>query len=201
PLSAYKNTNSFTVSWAPDAGVTDIASYTIQYNAGAAGWTNWLVDTTATSGTFVSTGQGVYAFRSNATDRAGNFEITAGNDTWTLVDTGRPFSHTLKLPTYETSLTFPVYWGPQFDTLDIASYRVQWQDDSGPWTDLAGYTNTTATSASFVGQGAHVYAFRTMARDRAGNVEPTPAVNDTWTLIDVINPFVTDTRPIGADTN
>src|SRR5213592_1463332 len=40
-----------------------------------------------------------------------------------------------------------------------------------------------------------------MARDRAGNVEPTPAVNDTWTLIDVINPFVTDTRPIGADTN
>src|SRR5438552_1293137 len=297
PLSAYKNTNSFTVSWAPDAGVTDIASYTIQYNAGAAGWTNWLVDTTATSGTFVSTGQGVYAFRSNATDRAGNFEITAGNDTWTLVDTGRPFSHTLKLPTYETSLTFPVYWGPQFDTLDIASYRiqvrdnggawsdwmvttasttsamytgvdghtyafrsnatdragnvemtagndswtivdatppdsvmvflpnyedqiqftiawgpatgttdiagyhVQWQDDSGPWTDLAGYTSTTATSASFVGQGAHVYAFRTMARDRAGNVEPTPAVNDTWTLIDVINPFVTDTRPIGADPN
>ena len=297
PLSAYKNTNSFTVSWAPDAGVTDIASYTIQYNAGAAGWTNWLVDTTATSGTFVSTGQGVYAFRSNATDRAGNFEITAGNDTWTLVDTGRPFSHTLKLPTYETSLTFPVYWGPQFDTLDIASYRiqvrdnggawsdwmvttasttsamytgvdghtyafrsnatdragnvemtagndswtivdatppdsvmvflpnyedqiqftiawgpatgttdiagyhVQWQDDSGPWTDLAGYTNTTATSASFVGQGAHVYAFRTMARDRAGNVEPTPAGNDTWTLVDVITPFVTDTRPIGADTN
>src|SRR5439155_19483478 len=145
PLSAYKNTNSFTVSWAPDAGVTDIASYTIQYNAGAAGWTNWLVDTTATSGTFVSTGQGVYAFRSNATDRAGNFEITAGNDTWTLVDTGRPFSHTLKLPTYDTSLTFTVYWGPQFDTLDIASYRVQVRHDGGARVAL---TETTASTAA-----------------------------------------------------
>src|SRR5207247_8923207 len=75
------------------------------------------------------------------------------------------------------------------------------QNDSDPSTDLACYTNTTATSASFVGQYAHVYSFRTMARDRAGNFDPTPAVNDTWTLIDVINPFVTDTRPIGADTN
>src|SRR5207245_11549543 len=104
-VSAYKSTSYFTVTWGPEAGGTDIVSYTIQYSAGAAGWTNWRGDTTATSGTFVSTGQGVYAFRSNATDRAGNFEITAGNDTWTLVDTVRPFSHTLKLPTYETTLT------------------------------------------------------------------------------------------------
>src|SRR5947199_8525362 len=68
PLSAYKNTNSFTVSWAPDAGVTDIASYTIQYNAGAAGWTNWLVDRPAHSGAVGSTGQGGLAFRSEAKD-------------------------------------------------------------------------------------------------------------------------------------
>src|SRR3989441_2092046 len=39
-LSQYQNRSSFTVSCGPDAGVTDIASYTIQYNAGAAGWTN-----------------------------------------------------------------------------------------------------------------------------------------------------------------
>ncbi len=297
PLSLYQTSLSFVVSWAPDAGVTDIATYTIQYNTGVS-WTNWLVNTTATSGTFTSAGQGVVAFRSLATDRTGNTEIPpATNDTWTVVDTIRPFSHTLPLPTYETSLTFSASWGPQFDTrdiatyriqardnggtwsnwivsttatsatfagqdghtyeflsiatdragnveigpagneswtivdvtpphsvmvslpkyenrlqftiawgpaigtTDIATYRVQWQDGSGPWTDLGGYTNTSATSALIVGQDGHIYAFRTIARDRAGNVEPAPVGNDTWTIVDVTSPFVTDTRPIGADTN
>ncbi len=296
-LSRYQNTTSFLVSWAPDAGVTDIASYTIQYNTGS-GWTDWLVGTTATSATFTSGIQGVYAFRSIATDRAGNVEIPPiGNDTWTVVDTIRPFSHTLQLPVYETSLTFAVSWGPRFDTTDIASYRIQsrdnggswtdwiasttamsasfggqdghtyefrsiatdragnvelplsgneswtivdvtppnsavtalptyertlqfviaWgpvtgtldiatyrvqaEDGAGPWTDLAGYSNTTATSATFVGQDGHVYSFRSIARDRAGNIEIPPATNDTWTIVDVTRPFVTDTAPIGANTN
>ena len=300
-LSQYQNRSTFTVSWGPDAGVTDVVSYTIQYNAGAA-WTNWRVDTTTTSGTFSASGQGVYAFRAIAKDAAGNVEVPpATNDTWTMVDTIAPASHTLALPTYEASLAFTVYWGPQFDSPDIASYRiqsrdnggawtdsgtfpvgttsavftgqdghtyefrsmatdragnaeappsppntndswtvvdvtppdskvttlpayentlqfaiawgpvvgttdisaylVQWKDGANPWTDLVGYANTTATSATFLGQGAHVYAFRTIARDRAGNVEPIPAGNDTWTIVDVLPPSVTDSRPVGANTN
>jgi len=297
-LSQYQNRSAFTVSWGPDAGVTDIVSYTIQYNAGAGGWTNWLVDTTGTSQTFTSGGQGVYAFRSIAKDAAGNVEVPpAANDTWTTVDTIPPSSRTLPLPTYEASLGFTVSWGPQFDTFDIASYRVQsrdnggawtdwigstdatsagftgqdghtyefrsmatdragnpeappsgndswtivdvtppdstmtalptyqntlqfaiawgpvvgttdiaaylvqWRDGTNPWTDLVGYTNTTAMGATFVGQDTHVYAFRSIARDRAGNVEAAPASNDTWTFIDVKEPFVTDSRPVGANTN
>src|SRR3989449_3087734 len=299
-LSQYQNRSTFTVSWGPDVGVTDIVSYTIQYNAGAA-WTNWLVDTTTTSGTFSAGGQGIYAFRAIAKDAAGNVEVPpATNDTWTMVDTIAPASHTLPLPRYEASLGFTVYWGPQFDSPDIASYRiqsrdnggtwtdwpvpvgatsavftgvdghtyefrsmatdragnaeappsppntndswtivdvtppdssmtalpayentlqfaiawgpvvgttdisaylVQWKDGANPWTDLVGYTNTTATSATFVGQGAHVYASRTIARDRAGNVEPTPSGNDTWTIVDVVPPSITDSRPVGANTN
>src|SRR2546422_5425033 len=299
-LSQYQNRSSFTVSWGPDAGVTDIVSYTIQYNTGAA-WTNWLVDTPLTAGTFSASGQGIYAFRAIAKDAAGNVEVPpATNDTWTMVDTIAPASHTLPLPTDEASLGFTVYWGPQFDSPDIASYRiqsrdnggawtnwpvpvgttsavftgqdghtyevrsmatdragnaeappsppntndswtivdvtppdskvtglpayentlqfaiawgpvvgttdiavysVQWKDGANPWTDLVGYTNTTATSAAFLGQGAHVYAFRTIARDRAGNGEPIPAGNDTWTIVDVLGPSITDSRPVGANTN
>jgi len=300
-LSQYQNRSTFTVSWGPDVGVTDIVSYTLQYNAGAA-WTNWLVDTTTTTGTFSAGGQGIYAFRAIAKDAAGNVEVPpATNDTWTMVDTIAPASHTLPLPRYEASLGFTVYWGPQFDSLDIASYRiqsrdnggvwtdsgtfpvgttsavftgqdghtyefrsmatdragnaetpplppnvndswtivdvtlpdssmtqlpayenalqfaiawgpvvgttdisaylVQWKDGANPWTDLVGYTNTTATGASFLGQGAHVYAFRTIARDRAGNVEPIPPGNDTWTIVDVLPPSITDSRPVGANTN
>ncbi len=297
-LPAYETSSSFVVSWSPDPVVTDIATYTIQYFTGG-GWVNWLVNTPSRSGTFNAGGQGVYAFRSIATDDAGNVEVPpAGNDTWTIVDTVRPFSHTRELSPYQTSTSFVVVWEPQLDTTDIATYeidvrdngggwtiwiasttaisatfvtgvdghtyefrslatdragnrelpqsgndswtivdmtppdssmialpgyenvlqftiswgpvagtsdiaayRVQSKDGAGTWTDLAGYTDTTATSASFVGVDAHVYAFRTIARDRAGNVEPTPAGNDTWTIVDVVNPYVTATEPIGANTN
>ena len=297
-LGQYENRSAFLVSWGPDVGVTDIASYTIQYNAGAAGWTDWLVGTTATSGTFTASGQGIYAFRAIATDHAGNREVPlAANDTWTRVDTTAPTSRTLALPTYETSLSFIVQWGPtegttdvatyqiqrndngagwtdwlvataattsgtftgqdghtyqfrsvatdhagnteavsgneswtivdvtppdsavttlpryentlQFaiawgpvvGTTDIAAYLIQWKDGANPWTDLVGYTYTTATGATFVGQDPHVYAFRSIARDRAGNVETPPATNDTWTVVDVTKPFVTDSRPVGSNTN
>ena len=297
-LSQYENRSAFLVSWGPDVGVTDIASYTIQYNAGAAGWTNWLVGTTATSGTFTASGQGIYAFRSIATDAAGNVEVPpVANDTWTMVDTIAPTSRTLALPTYEASLSFAVYWGPTEGTTDVASYHIQrndngagwtdwlvataattsgtftgqdghtyqfrsiatdhagntetvagneswtivdvtppdsavttlpryentlqfaiawgpvvgttdiagyliqWKDGANPWTDLVGYANTTATGATFVGQDPHLYAFRSIARDRAGNVETPPATNDTWTVVDVTKPSVTDFRPVGSNTN
>src|SRR5438445_447785 len=184
-LSPYQNSASFLVSWAPDAGVTDIATYTIQYNLGT-GWTNWLIGTTATSATFNSGNQGAIAFRSIATDRAGNVEVApAGNDTWTIVDTIAPFSHTLPLPTYETSLGFTVSWGPQFDSSDIASYRVQVRDNGGSWSD---WLVSTGTSATFTGQDGHTYEFRSIATDRAGNVEAPLAGNDSWTIVDVTPP-------------
>src|SRR2546426_2186268 len=124
-LGQYQNRSSFTVSWAPDAGVTDIVSYTIQYNAGAVGWRDWLVNTTATSGTVAAGGQGVYQFPSKAKDAAGNLEVPNGNDTWTIVDTIPPLSHTLPLPTYEASLSFTVFWEPREGTTDIVSYVIQ----------------------------------------------------------------------------
>jgi len=298
PLPAYETSSSFPVSWSPDPGVTDIATFTIQYFTGG-GWVNWLVDTPSTSGMFNAGLQGVYAFRSIAKDAAGNVEVApAGNDTWTIVDTILPFSHTRGLSLYQTSTSFVVSWEPQLDTTDIATYevdvrdngvgwtilipstatvtatfapgldghtyefrslatdragnrelplfgndswtivdmtppdssmidlpayenvlqftiawgpvagtsdiaayRVQSKDGAGAWTDLAGFTDTTVTSTSYVGSDGHVYAFRTIARDRAGNVEPTPSVNDTWTIIDVTPPRVTATEPIGANTN
>ncbi len=298
-LPPYETSNAFLVSWSPDPGVTDIATYTVQYYTGA-GWLNWLVDTPLTSGTFNAGTQGVYAFRSIAKDAAGNVELPpVGNDTWTIVDTSRPFSHTLLLATYQTSTTFVVTWGPQFDspdiagytiqvqdngggwtdwlavtagttssmfnagqdghtyefrsiatdragnveippvgndswtivdvsppdstmthlpayednlqfaiawgpspgTTDVVAYRVQWRDGAGAWTDLSGYSDTTATTAMFVGSDTHVYAFRTMARDRAGNVELAPVGNDTWTIVDTRPPSVLSTAPVGANTN
>ena len=185
-LPTYETTASFLVSWEPDPGVSDVASYTIQYNRGS-GWLNWLIGTTLTSQTFpASPAAGVYQFRSIAVDAAGNVEVVAGNDTWTIVDVSAPFSRVLALPAYQTSLTFTVAWGPQFDTFDIATYRIQVRDNGGAWTDWV--PSTASTSADFPGADGHRYEFRSSATDNAGNVESLPSGNDTWTVVDVSLP-------------
>src|SRR5712664_2884940 len=126
---------------------------------------------------------------------------TSLGQSWTVVDVTQPDAAVTRLPRYENALQFAIAWGPVVGTTDIAAYLIQWKDGPNPWTDLVGYTNTTATGAAFVGQDAHVYAFRSVARDRAGNVETAPATNDTWTVVDVTKPSVTDTRPVGSNTN
>src|SRR5207245_5760360 len=142
-----------------------------------------------------------YQCRSVATDHAGNTEAVSGNESWTIVDVTPPESAVTTLPRYENTLQFAIAWGPVVGTTDIAAYLIQWKDGANPWTDLVGYTYTTATGATFVGQDPHLYAFRSIARDRAGNVETPPATNDTWTVVDVTKPFVTDSRPVGSNPN
>src|SRR5207245_8297644 len=86
-LSPYQNSASFLVSWAPDAGLTEIATYMILYNLGPQ-WTSSLGGTTATTGTFNSGNQGAIALRSIATAHPGTGEVTpAGNDAGTIIDT------------------------------------------------------------------------------------------------------------------
>src|SRR5205814_682952 len=205
-LPTYETT-PFLVSWAPDPGVTDIVAYRIQYNSGS-GWVDWLADTHSTSGTFTATSQGSYAFRSIARDAAGNVEVApAGNDTWTIVDTILHRSKTLPLSVYETSppfentVQFTVSWGPVGGTTDIATYQVQVREGAGAWVDLACCSSTTSVSTSFVGLDGRSYGFRSIARDRAGNIEIASPGNDTATTVDIRPPFVTDVAPLGANTN
>ncbi|TLZ57074.1 MAG: hypothetical protein E6K17_03260 [Methanobacteriota archaeon] len=297
PLPTYRTTLSFVVSWAPDPGVTDIARYDVQYNGGA-GWITWLTGTTLTSATFTAGSNGLYQFRSKATDNAGNVEVPpATNDTWTIVDTVPPNTSTQPLPVWQTSssflvtwtresddvatfriqvrdnggawtdwviapvsttsatytgaldghtyefrsigtdwagnvqvpgpgnqswtkvdltppdsivtalpayeiaLQFTVLWGPVSGTTDIVSYTLEVMDNGGAWTQVPGSIGTTATSANYVGVDAHRYAFRSLARDRAGNVEPALSGNDTWTIVDVTRPGVITASPRGAGTN
>jgi hypothetical protein len=185
-LPTYQTTAAFLVTWGPEPGVTDIARYTVQYNRGA-GWVDWLIGVTATSATFTANpAYGVYEFRSIATDSAGNVEVVSGNDTWTFVDTEPPSSRVFPLTTYQTSLTFTVSWGPVFDSADIASYRIEVNDNGGGWS--VWLASTDATGSSFTGLDGHRYEFRSIATDFAGNVEPSPSGNDTWTVVDVTPP-------------
>ena len=184
-LPAWTTIASFSVSWGPEPGVTDIATYTVQYDGGA-GWTDWLGGTILTTAVFTSFGDGLYQFRSVATDAAGNVELVTGNDTWTYVDTQLPVSAVAPLPPFTATLTFTVSWGPEPGTMDVVSYRIEANDDGGGWSPWI--ASTPSTSASFTGLEGHTYEFRSIATDVAGNVEPTPVGNDTWTHVDTILP-------------
>ncbi|HWM50542.1 MAG TPA: Ig-like domain-containing protein [Thermoplasmata archaeon] len=172
PLTSYKNSMSFTVSWAPDVGVTDIASYTIQYKS-SSGWVNWIVGTTATSATFTATTEGMYAFRSIAIDRAGNWEVPpTGNDTWTIVDVTRP-TVTAYVPTATNATTSAIIQITFSEPMDRASVEkaftisggmngtFQWSSDSRSVTFLPSRALQAGTTYTVV--------LGTTATDRAGN--------------------------------
>src|SRR5207247_2616189 len=133
--------------------------------------------------TFTRPSQRPYAFRSTARDAAGNVEVApAGNDSWTIVDTILPRSKTLPLLVYETSSPFQVTWQPAEGTVDIASYRIEVNDNSAGWAIWI--ASTTATSGSYSGQDGHTYQFHSIATDNAGHVEST-STNHSRTIGDM----------------
>ena len=202
-LPAHQVAASFTVSWQFLFDSFDTASYRIQVRDNGGAWTDWIASTSNTSAVFTNALDGhVYEFRSIGTDWAGNSETPpAGNDTWTRVDLSPPDSRMTALPAYETTLVFTVSWGPAPGTTDISTYTLQVSDNDGPWAPFGSYVDTTATSATFTGTDGHRYAFRTIAKDAAGNIEVGPATNDTWTRVDVTRPFVVTSTPRGTNTN
>ena len=198
-LTVYQTSLVFTVSWGPQFDTFDIASYRVEVSADGAAWNVWYAAATNTTSSFTGLDGHKYAFRSIATDFAGNVETPpAGNDTWTIIDVTPPGSAVAPLAQYQAGLTFGISWALSGGTQDIVAYTVQVSDNDGPFTTVSGLSDTTATSATFVGQDGHRYAFRSLARDVAGNIEAAPSGNDTWTIVDVTRPSVTSRAPQGA---
>lgn len=199
-LPIYTTTLTFTVTYAASDGTgLGLSNITLWYRRDGGGWIRYATQPAANGGSFnfAAASEATYEFQTVAEDRAGNLEPgPATNDTWTIVDTTRPFSRVLSLGTYQTSTSFVVSWGPQFDTTDIASYRIEVRDNGGVWTDW--FASTDATSSVFNGQDGHTYEFRSTARDWAGNTETPLGTNDTWTIVDASAPTITVFAPSGT---
>ncbi|MEO6028570.1 MAG: hypothetical protein ABIR79_17015 [Candidatus Binatia bacterium] len=80
-----------------------------------------------------------------------------------------------------TATDLTVRWSGTDQGGGIASYSVYVSEDGGPVTPLV--VDSTATSAPFVGQLGKSYAFYSVARDLAGNVETVPATPDVVRVI------------------
>jgi hypothetical protein len=83
------------------------------------------------------------------------------------IDTTPPASQAWSPPVVTTP--FEVSWSGSDAASGLAAYTIQVRTDDGPWTTWL--QDETATSATFEGQAGHIYSFRSLAQDLAGNVE------------------------------
>jgi uncharacterized repeat protein (TIGR01451 family) len=199
----------FWVTWfGSDLGPSGLRNYDIQVRDGANGsWTNWQMNTTATSAPYSGIGGHIYYFRARARDNALNLEEwPVSHDTVTTVEALPPQSTFVNLPPYLLYESTIQWIASDPGGSAIVSYDVQYkQGVAGSWINWQ--MNTTATSADFEGTPGETYYFRVRARDTAQNEEPWPAGNGdastslyAWSLSGIIYDH-TDTPITGALAN
>ena len=99
------------------------------------------------------------------------------------IDAGAPSSAVEPLPERSEGPEFTVRWSGSDDEggSGLASFTVYVSDNGSefvPWLE-----DTTLTEATFIGEEGHVYAFYSVARDNAGNVEEAPAAPDARIMV------------------
>ena len=80
-LDATQRDEGFTVSWA-GTDATGVASYDVQVSTDGGAWTDWLLGTTATSGSWLGQDGHGYAFRTRGRDTKGNLSAWNVSATW-----------------------------------------------------------------------------------------------------------------------
>jgi hypothetical protein len=136
----------------------------------------------------------------------GNYSVTLGGGTVTDL-AGNPllsgllgaFSVTSQTPTssvnalaqFTKTTSIALSWsGADYPGgTGIASYSIFVSDNGGSFTPFL--TNTTQTSATFTGQNGHTYGFFSIATDKAGIAQPTPASAQATTQVDTAAPTST----------
>lgn len=144
----------------------------------AVGPNAWTTDRTFTGGGKRPT----YEFNLHLLDRT-----STGTQAYTLVyaepprpDTAPPVTAVAALPA-NVRPTFAVSWAGSDDSGEVTSYDIFVRRDGAPASRWL--AATFETSALYTGDPGHEYAFYSVGRDRAGNVEASPAAPDTTTRV------------------
>lgn len=107
--------------------------------------------------------------------------------TWlNTIDKTAPTSTVTALPATQSTTSFPVQWSGSDAGAGIASYSVYVSENSKPFTSWL--LDTTATTATFAGDVNKTYAFYSIARDGAGNLQTTPTAGQASTTISLTAP-------------
>jgi VCBS repeat-containing protein len=204
--AAFANNTSVEVSYTADGTGSPLAKVEL-YVRGPSDVASSKVDTDSSpagSGHHFSyaaaEGDGNYAFYTRATDRAGNVEdAPATPDAVTVaLDTAKPTS-SASSPAFSSTSSIEVAYtadgtGSALDKVELyakvpgASSYSKVDTDSSPAASGHHFTYTP-------GAGDGVYAFYTVAYDKAGNVEDAPSGADSTTRVDTAAPAVTLTAP------
>jgi hypothetical protein len=106
------------------------------------------------------------------------------------IDSARPASAVVPLAATQSSPEFHVQWSGSDSGSGISDYTILVSTNGGAFTPFL--TDTSVTSAIFTGVAGRSYAFYSLARDQAGNVEVPSAVPDATTMvIDELAPKLT----------
>jgi RHS repeat-associated protein len=136
-------------------------------------WDTWLI------------ADGSHTLGANATDRAGN---TATAARVVIVDNTPPETVIDSGPSGEIGVTSASFTFSGTDNLTPTGNLVfAWRLDGGTWSAF-----TATTTASFTGLSEAAHTFEVIARDLAGNEDPTPAAR-TFTIR--VGPSITDVAP------
>ena len=138
---------SVLVSWSGSDNLngTGVANFDVQAQVDAGSWTDWLMATTATSGSYSNLAWGhTYSFRVRARDVAGNVSDYTAPGSTQVKDTTPPYeAHITALPPARLA-PFAVHWGGSDACSGVATYDVEYNVGGGTW--LPWLTGTSSTS-------------------------------------------------------
>jgi hypothetical protein len=97
------------------------------------------------------------------------------------LDNTKRTSAILPLAAIQNATSFPIQWAGSDAHAGVLDYTIFVSEDGGPFTPFL--SNTTDTAATFSGQPGKSYAFFSVARDRAGNVEDPHPAPDATTMV------------------
>jgi len=158
---------------------TNSTSATFVYNASKAGCEFsyrldggvWSAYSPSTTTSYAGLSGGSHTFEVRARDGAGNVDASPASYTW-LIDSTVPDTFIDSYPSNPTNSTSATFQFSASESGCEFSYRL----DGGLWS---GYSPATTTNYTGLSEGLHTFEVR--AKDRVGNVDPTPA-SYTWRI-------------------
>jgi hypothetical protein len=115
------------------------------------------------------------------------FDVNAPINTpvWSnTIDNSPPVTSILPLAANQSTTSFPVRWAGNDRGSGILAFTVFVSDNGAAFT--AWQDQTTATSATFIGQAGHRYGFYSIGRDLVANVEAAKIVAEATTQIGTV---------------